>query len=95
MTRRHAGRRVAYVHWRDAVFATGSIVFIVALIPTLRGRDKPALSTSLLTGGFLLAYALTYLTMDLWFSAVTTSALGASWLYLGYQRFVTGDWVRW
>lgn len=51
--------------WQDWVFAIGSLIFAAALIPSVRGQDKPALSTSLTTGSVLIIFALTYLTLSL------------------------------
>ena len=38
------------------VLSVGSWIFIVALIPSLFGKDKPPITTSMLTGGVLLIY---------------------------------------
>lgn len=66
--------------WQDAVFTAGSIVFLIALIPTILGPSKPAASTSAMTGTVLLLFAVTYLTLGLYLSAVTTSLTAAAWL---------------
>lgn len=66
--------------WQDAVFTAGTIVFLLALIPTILGPSKPAASTSAMTGGVLLLFSLTYLTLDLYLSAVTTLLTATAWL---------------
>ena len=66
--------------WQDVILTAGSIVFLLALIPTIVGPSKPAASTSAITGSVLLLFALTYLTLGLYLSAVTTSLTGAAWL---------------
>lgn len=73
--------------WQDIVLSIGSWVFIVALVPSILGKDKPPASTSLLTGGILLIYVAVYYSLHLWVSVVSTGMLGLAWLFLGYQKF--------
>lgn len=74
---------------QDLIFAIGAIFFIIALIPSIRGDDKPALFTSLTTGGWLLAFAITYTTFDhpLWYAAITTFGGSVCWFILAYQKW--------
>ena len=72
--------------WQDIVLTIGSWIFIIALIPTLRDREKPQLSTSVVTGTVLLVYAFVYATLGLWISVVSTSALAIAWLVLALQK---------
>jgi hypothetical protein len=65
----------------------GSIIFAVALIPSVTSKEKPALSTSLPTGVVLLIFALTYVTLSLWFSAASTAATGILWLTMAAQKY--------
>ena len=71
--------------WQDLVFTVGGGMFFLALLPTLLGKNKPALSTSLLTGGILFVFALTYMTMGMLFSAVATGLTSATWLTIAAQ----------
>lgn len=71
---------------QDYIFAVGGIVFLVSLIPSIRDKQKPALSTSLLTGGVLILFALTYASLRFWFAAITQSVTAVLWLVLAYQR---------
>lgn len=64
----------------DIIFAVGSIIFIIALIPAL--KQPPARTTCIITGTILLVYAVNYATLHLTYSLITTAFLGASWLYL-------------
>lgn len=73
--------------WQDLVLTTGSLIFSVALFPSLLSKEKPALSTSLLTGTVLAIYAFTYTTLDLKFSIFSTSLLAVLWLIFGWQRW--------
>jgi len=74
--------------WQDIVFSVGSWIFIIALLPSLFGKDKPPISTSLLTGSVLLIYALTYVSLDFWLSVASTGLLAIAWLTLGIQKFL-------
>jgi hypothetical protein len=76
--------------WQDIVFTIGNIVFIVALVPSIMGKAKPALSTSLMTGTFMAIFALTYITLGLWFSSIATFCGAAAWLVLAAQKYRQG-----
>jgi len=73
--------------WQDWIITLGSLVFVIALFPSVLSKDKPALSTSLMTGTVLVIFALTYLTLSLWTSAVTTFLTGALWFVLAIQKY--------
>lgn len=74
--------------WQDFVIACGSIIFDLALLRMLFAPEKPPLSSSILTGGTLLVFAVTYATLGLWFAFATTVAGGAFWLLLAWQRYL-------
>jgi hypothetical protein len=71
--------------WQDGVFTFGALVFIIALIPAVKGPNKPPLSTSLVTGCTLGVFALTFASLDLWYSAATEAAVSALWLVVAVQ----------
>jgi len=73
--------------WQDLVLTAGSWIFIIAMIPTLRGREKPEISTSVVTGCILVVYAFVYATLNLWISVVSTSALALTWFALAVQKW--------
>ncbi|MDO8487104.1 MAG: hypothetical protein Q7S45_02345 [Candidatus Curtissbacteria bacterium] len=72
--------------WQDWVFSVGSWIFVAALIPTIRGKQKPEISTSLTTGTVLGIFAIAYLTLNLWLSTASTLVTSASWFILAYQK---------
>ena len=72
--------------WQDVVISLGGYIFLIALIPSILSKDKPARSTSILSGGVLLVFAFTYATLDLWSSMISTSLLSVGWLFLGWQK---------
>lgn len=71
--------------WQDYVISICILVFIVALLPSVRGSDKPALSTSLITASVQLVLTLTYVTMELWYSVATGIVLFLLWSLLAGQ----------
>ena len=72
---------------QDFLITVGTLLFLVALIPTIIGKDKPALSTSFLTASVLLVFSGTFASLHLWFSAVTDIANAGGWLILGIQKY--------
>lgn len=74
--------------WQDIVFSIGAWIFVIALLPSVFGKDKPALTSSLMTGSVLAIYALTYLTLSLWISAFSTSLVALTWFTLAVQKYL-------
>jgi hypothetical protein len=72
--------------WQDIVISVGSLVFAVALIPSVVGQDKPALSTSLTTGIVLTVFTVTYASLDLWYATITTAGAAILWSILAIQK---------
>ncbi len=72
--------------WQDFVLTAGSTVFIIALLPSVFGQDKPALSTSAVTGSVLAIFSIVYATLGLWFATATTALTGATWFILAIQK---------
>lgn len=73
--------------WQDYVFAGGSVIFTIALIPSVFSPNKPSVWTSFLTGIALLVMAITYLTLEFYFSAVAVFANCCLWATLFVQVF--------
>lgn len=74
--------------WQDVVLSIGSILFTIALLPTL--RDKKAslpVTTSLLTASVLSSYLIVYISLGLWFAAICGCSVAlAWWLILLFRR---------
>jgi hypothetical protein len=75
------------MRWQDWVLSAGSIVFIIALIPSIVGENKPMLSSSVITGLVLVAFAAVYGTLSLWFATITTALTSVAWFILGGQKY--------
>jgi hypothetical protein len=71
--------------WQDYVIAVAQIGFIIALVPTLRSKDKPPKATSFMTVALLTIIAFCLLTLDLYFSAITAFAIAITWAIVGIQ----------
>ena len=73
--------------WQDWVFSVGGLFVLVGLVPTIRGEQKPALATSLLTTTLVAIFAATMASMSLWLSALTNALISAVWGILAVQRY--------
>jgi len=71
--------------WQDLVFTLGGALFIVALLPSVVGDNKPAASTSLLTAIVLYVYSTVYYSYRLWLSLATGLLTASLWLTLYIQ----------
>lgn len=77
------------MRWQDLVIASVSIAFAIALIPTLVGENKPAVSTGLLTSIGLAVFVAIYVSLGLWLSAVTSLVSSALWTAITVQSWRT------
>lgn len=75
------------MQWQDIVLACGSLIFTIALIPSVRSKHKPALATSTITFCVLVTFTVTYATLSLWFSAASTFINSIAWLVLAIQKY--------
>ena len=75
-----------FQHWQDIVFALGSIVFTIALIPAILEKKYPPISTCVLTGVMIGVYAVTDITLQLWFSAITGAISALFWIWMGVKQ---------
>ena len=70
---------------QDIILTVGSAIFIAALLPTVFAPTKPAILTSLITGSTLGVFAVTYFTLDLQYSSITTAISAALWFVIAFQ----------
>lgn len=73
---------------QDFVLSAGSMIFIIALLPTVFSATKPAITTSLLTGSTLAVFAATYQTLGFTYACLTTAASAALWIVIAAQTIV-------
>ena len=74
--------------WQDLVLATSYIVFNIALIPSIIGKDKPNFKTSVITATFQIPCLVVYLSLSLWFSAALATLNFSLWATLAIQKKV-------
>ena len=74
--------------WQDWVIALIIWIFLAALIPTiLDKKQKPALSTALITGIGMAILTFTYATLELWQSVISGVLITIAWFVLAWQRW--------
>jgi hypothetical protein len=66
--------------WQDAIFATGEVVFMVGLLPSVFSDHKPAPITSLTTAVMLMAFLCVHFSYRLWMAF--TLCIGTIFLWL-------------
>lgn len=71
--------------WQDWVIGAGQFVFALALVPSVRSSQKPALATSLLTAAGLTAFGVCFATLGLWLSVAGVWSSAAMWWLLAVQ----------
>lgn len=73
--------------WQDVVLAICQLAFVPAMVPTLLGPDKPALSTSVMNAVIVTTIATTMATLGLWFAVSTAALIALIWAVLAVQKF--------
>ena len=74
------------ISWQDIVLAICIAAFNVALIPSVLGKSKPQLSTSVLTFSFLIPQAIVFFSLSLWYSFIMSVINATLWAILGIQK---------
>lgn len=80
--------------WQDLVLTVGQTFFVIALIPSIKGKDKPAFLTSLITVVVLLFFAISYFTLSLWGSMLGALLNSLGWSILAVQKYLIDKKVR-
>lgn len=75
------------MQWQELVFGLGTWVFIAALIPTIRGEQKPEISTSMTNAITITAFVIAWASQDFWFSVLPATILSGAWFLLAQQRW--------
>jgi hypothetical protein len=76
------------MQWQDVAITAGTIVLLIALLPSVLSKNKPAVSTSLMTGTVLVVFTVVYISLGLWFSAITTGITSILWYVLAMQMLL-------
>ena len=72
--------------WQDVVIMVACFGFAIALIPSIRGKQKPARSSCALTMVLLTAIAVCFATLGLWLSVVSEITAIIAWGILLFQK---------
>lgn len=71
--------------WQDIVIMIACFGFALALIPSIRSKQKPARSSCLLTIVLLTAIAVCFATLELWLSFASEITAIVAWGILLFQ----------
>jgi hypothetical protein len=73
--------------WQDLVLTVGQVIFVIALVPTVVGKDKPALQTSVLTSMVSFSFMAVYVSLSVPFASMTAALNGSMWFVLAVQKW--------
>jgi hypothetical protein len=74
--------------WQDIVLAISVLAFNIALLPSLIGKQKPRIATSLLTALFLIPEVIVFFSLSLWYSFAMALINAIFWTILAAQRYM-------
>lgn len=72
--------------WQDIVLAISVLAFNIALLPSIRSKQKPRLATSVMTALFLIPEIIVFLSLSLWYSFAMALTNMLLWTALAVQR---------
>ena len=75
-----------FLTWQDIVLMAGGFGFSLALIPAVRHKEKPPVSTSLTTFLILVTFSIAYATLGLWLAFLSGVFTCTMWLVLLIQK---------
>lgn len=76
------------MHWQEIAFLIGQMIFNISLLPSILSKDKPSLTTSLITSAVIFVYVFVYATLSLWVTAIAVGTTGVFWGILAYQKYI-------
>lgn len=73
--------------WQELVFSFGSLLFAIALLPSVLDKDTEIpLFTSSATGITLITFSLSFLSLGMFYSAATNLLVSAMWIFIAIKR---------
>lgn len=75
-------------NWQDIVLSTSVLAFNVALLPSIFGKQKPQIATSLMTALFLIPEIVVFFSLTLWYSFAMALLNALLWSALAIQRYI-------
>lgn len=73
--------------WQDVVISICSWAATAALFPSIFGKDKPALSSSIFTAVLVSTFGICYITLGLIGAAASSWVLAGAWMVLAWQQW--------
>ena len=74
-------------NWHDVVLSVSVLAFNIALLPSLLGKQKPRVATSLLTALFIVPEIIVFFSLSLWYSFAMALLNAIFWSILAIQRY--------
>ncbi|QQG39585.1 MAG: hypothetical protein HYS81_04370 [Candidatus Aenigmatarchaeota archaeon] len=73
--------------WQDAAFTIGQLIFMISLLPTVMDRKSQVpRQTSVTTTAIMLGFAVTYVSLNLYFAAALSCLLAIMWGVVAWKR---------
>lgn len=72
--------------WQDVVIMVAVFGFSLALIPSIRGKDKPSRKTCIITICLLILVAVSFATLHFWLSLAANLTNTVAWSVLLFQK---------
>ena len=72
--------------WQDIVVAVSVLAFNIALIPSVLGKQKPRLATSITTALFLIPQIIAFVSLELWYASAMAFINAGLWVVLALQQ---------
>lgn len=74
------------MQWQDFIFSIGNFTLALALLPSLFGKHKPDLKTSILTSITLATFGVAFASLQMWLSTAAVLLSTVLWMILAYQE---------
>lgn len=83
------------VIWQDVVIGLASVFYIISEALIIKSTNKkPPVSSAIITATFDFIVFVTFLTLHLWFAAITSLILFIEWVIIGWQSHQLSDMDR-
>lgn len=73
--------------WQDIVLGVGSVGFVIALLPAMKNRQKPPVSTCSINTVILISIICVYISFQLWLTVFIQIIITFQWIYIGWKRY--------
>ncbi len=74
--------------WQDIILTIGQVIFVIALLPSIFSKNKPALSTSVMNAVVLAIMGVVDLTIKLYGTTLGLFAVAICWAILAVQKYL-------